>query len=62
MEANQGKRGTGMAQEEIRSQFRIPGAVYHWLKQEAGKEHRSINKQLVTELEARIAQKEREAA
>lgn len=46
---------------ETRSQFRIPELLYRWLREQAEKESRSINKQLAVELEARRQAKETEA-
>ncbi|MFX1725015.1 Arc family DNA-binding protein [Stenotrophomonas sp. AS1] len=43
-----------MADDQVRSQFRIPAAVYEWLREQAKKEHRSINGQLNAELEERM--------
>lgn len=49
-----------MAQEQIRSQFRIPATVYDWLKERAKREHRSINGQMNAELEARMQEDQKE--
>lgn len=53
-----------MTEGKTRSQFTIPAGIYNWLKQQAAKESRSINKQLAVELEARRRAKDeqREAA
>ncbi|RZZ81429.1 Arc family DNA-binding protein [Pseudoxanthomonas winnipegensis] len=45
-----------MKVEEVRSQFRIPAALYAWLKDKARREHRSINGQLASELTERMKQ------
>lgn len=42
---------------EVRSQFRLPVAIHDWLKDQARKEHRSVNGQMVAELEARKQEK-----
>ncbi|WP_329768871.1 Arc family DNA-binding protein [Stenotrophomonas maltophilia] len=43
-----------MSEDQIRSQFRIPAKVYDWLKEQAAREHRSINGQLNAELAERM--------
>ncbi|RRU74155.1 Arc family DNA-binding protein [Stenotrophomonas maltophilia] len=43
-----------MADDHVRSQFRIPAEIYEWLKDQARREHRSVNGQLNAELEERM--------
>ncbi|MBD9534635.1 Arc family DNA-binding protein [Stenotrophomonas sp. STM01] len=51
-----------MADEQVRSQFRISESVYAWLKERAKRDHRSINGQLNAELESRMKQEQEKAA
>lgn len=62
MEAIQHYGDSEMAEDQIRSQFRIPAKVYDWLKEQAKREHRSINGQLNAELAKRMTSDSREAA
>ena len=50
--------GPGDPGEMVRSQFRIEGVAYAWLKERAKRDHRSINGQLNAELKARMKQEQ----
>lgn len=51
-----------MAEDQVKSQFRITARVYDWLKEQAKRNHRSINGQLNAELEHRMKDDKKEAA